>query len=433
MKKVLVITYYWPPSGGGGVQRWLKFTKYLGSYGWDPVIFTPENPAFPFQDQTLEKDVPVETEVIRLPIWEPYKFLGNKSKAGGRMQGQALDKPRRSWKDKLIVWLRGNMMIPDPRIFWVRPASRFLKDLIIDRGYEVMVTTGPPHSMHLIGLKLKKSTGIKWIADFRDPWSEWHQLRHLQVSALVRKWHRRLEKKVLKHADLALTVTQELKGDLVRLGASNAAVITNGYDPEDFPAASQSGQFDIDKFRISHIGTVDDLRDPGPFFRGLKLAIAQKPEIKENLEVVFSGILSASFLKPYLDDPEIGGFIQTGGYMPHGEIFKEFNRSAVLLLILSDFDNAGAYLPGKFFEYAGSGRPILAVAAPDGALGRAIRTDGNNSIIAPAEHQAIAEKIIDLYSAYSKGDLSPSNPDTRYSRKDLAGTLATLLDQLVNN
>ncbi|NBP67544.1 MAG: glycosyl transferase, partial [Cytophagia bacterium] len=196
-KRVMVITYYWPPSGGSGVQRWLKFVKYLPQYGWQPYVFTPENPAFDLKDESLLKDIPSEAEVLHFPIWEPYGLFNKLS--GGGVKVNANSAPQAdSWFKKISIWIRGNFFIPDPRVFWVRPSVNFLDDFLREKRIRHIITTGPPHSVHLIGLGLKKrNPSLKWTADFRDPWSEWGFLDTLKLSKLARKRHQQLEKKVL--------------------------------------------------------------------------------------------------------------------------------------------------------------------------------------------------------------------------------------------
>src|SRR5690349_6423 len=186
-KKVLIIAYYWPPSGGSGVQRWLKFVKYLPYYGWKPYVFTPANPSFELQDDSLLKDVPAEAEIIRFPIWEPYGLFNSLAGKKEKSTGSFISKDNPSLIQKLSVWIRGNFIIPDPRRFWVRPSVRFLTDYLSKNQIDTIITTGPPHSLHLIGLKLKKKNpSLKWIADFRDPWSEWGLLDSLRVGSIAR-------------------------------------------------------------------------------------------------------------------------------------------------------------------------------------------------------------------------------------------------------
>jgi hypothetical protein len=210
-KKVLVIAYYWPPSGGSGVQRWLKFVKYLPQFDWKPYVFTPENPSFTIKDESLNKDVPAEAVVIRYPIWEPYEAFAKVSGVfGSKKTFSPADvvKKNKSLFQKISTWVRGNFFIPDPRMFWVKPSVKFLKTYLVENNIGTIITTGPPHSMHLIGHELKKlRPSIKWIADFRDPWSEWQLLDSLMVTKVVRKKHQQLELKVLTCADEVITAT----------------------------------------------------------------------------------------------------------------------------------------------------------------------------------------------------------------------------------
>ena len=185
MKRVLIITYYWPPSGGSGVQRWLKMSKYLPEYGWQPVIYTTENAEYPIVDPSLEKDVSPEAEVIRRPITEPYtfykKFLGIKQEETVKVGFTQEEKKKKSWKSGLSMWIRGNLFIPDARRWWVKPSVKYLKKYLQEHPVDAIISTGPPHSMHLIAMKLKEATGLPWIADFRDPWTEidYYQDLHL--------------------------------------------------------------------------------------------------------------------------------------------------------------------------------------------------------------------------------------------------------------
>ncbi|MEQ8423858.1 MAG: glycosyl transferase, partial [Cyclobacteriaceae bacterium] len=203
-KKVLIITYYWPPSGGSGVQRWLKFVKYLTRMGWEPYVYTPENPSFTIKDPSLDKDVPNSVEVLKLPIWEPYQlFFWLQGIAGKRktQQSDLISTGKKSLFQKVSSWIRGNFFIPDARIYWVKPSVTFLSGFIGANQIGRIITTGPPHSIHLIGLKLKKKLPeIQWIADFRDPWSEWDLLDTLSLTSWARSRHRKLERSVLSTA-----------------------------------------------------------------------------------------------------------------------------------------------------------------------------------------------------------------------------------------
>lgn len=171
MKRVLIITYYWPPSGGSGVQRWLKFVKYLREFGWEPVVYTPENPEMPSSDTSLLSEVSEDIEIIKTKIWEPYsfykRFIGKK-KSEKINTGFLSESKKPKLTEALSVWIRGNIFIPDARKFWIKPSVKFLKKYLADNPVDAMVSTGPPHSMHLIALGIKKSLNTPWIADFRD-------------------------------------------------------------------------------------------------------------------------------------------------------------------------------------------------------------------------------------------------------------------------
>ena len=211
-KKILIITYYWPPSGGVGVQRWMNFAIQLKKRGWDPVIYTPENPQFEIIDPKLTNRVK-NIKVVRQSIWEPFNlfhvFTGQKERKHIK-QGLVLEKAQKSLTDKLFVWIRGNIFLPDARIFWVRRSVKFLKKIIPEEEIKIIITTGPPHSMHLIGRGVKKSLRVRWLADFRDPWSKWDILEKLKTSALARMIHERLETQIMKSADIITTVSKRL-------------------------------------------------------------------------------------------------------------------------------------------------------------------------------------------------------------------------------
>ncbi|MDQ3102139.1 MAG: glycosyltransferase, partial [Bacteroidota bacterium] len=238
MKRVLIIAYYWPPNAGVGVYRWLKFSKYLPQYGWQPVIYTPADPEMQAVDPTLEQEIPAQAEVIKAPITEPYslykRFTGRKKEE--RLQTAFLRETAASnWKEDLALWLRSNLFIPDARVWWVKPSIARLKKYLKDHPVDVIVTTGSPHSLHLIGLQLKRSTGISWIADFRDPWTNIDYYGQLKLTHWADRKQHAIEREVLQSADHVLTVSWTWARDLEKLGGRPVEVITNGYDPDDLP------------------------------------------------------------------------------------------------------------------------------------------------------------------------------------------------------
>lgn len=429
MKKVLIVTYYWPPSGGGGVQRWLKFSKYLSDFGWEPVIFTPENPDFEVKDTSLLKDVKANIEVIKFPIWEPYhifrKLTGAKGN-NGLKQGQVLEKSQKSLLQRLSIWIRGNFFIPDPRVFWVNPSVKFLTDIQKTNQFDVVITTGPPHSMHLIGYKLKKKTGLKWIADFRDPWSEWDILQKLKISSPVMALHKKLEKKVLKKADKVITVSENWKKNFEKLGSANVEVITNGYDPDDFIHLNRETR--TKKFRISHIGMINEFRNSIGFKSALNDLCIERKEFFDDLILNFTGIISETFISRLSENSVFSEKIMVTGYLPHEKVQEEMSGSAVLLLLLNQSENAKGHLPGKLFEYLVSGRPILALGPEDSDTAKVIVSTNSGFVCDPDDAQGIKKALLKLFEMYKSGETFQQKNINAYSRKVLTEKLSGLLN-----
>ena len=240
MKKVLIITYYWPPSGGAGVQRWLKFVKYMRQFGWEPVVYTAENPEIPVVDTSLEKEIPEGITVLKIPIWEPYsiykKFIGRKKE--DKINASFLSETKKAGlTEKISVWIRGNFFIPDARRFWIKPSIKFLETYLSENKIDYVISSGPPHSMHLIALGLKRKFPLlKWLADFRDPWTNIDFYEKLMLTPMADKKHHRLELSVIKSADCVLSIgssmSEEFKEMYKASGGINFSkfkVITNGF------------------------------------------------------------------------------------------------------------------------------------------------------------------------------------------------------------
>ena len=264
MPKVLIITYYWPPSGGGGVQRWLKFVKYLPEFGWQPVVYTPENPESPAEDHSLLNDIPEQAVIVKKTIWEPYrvykKFTGKGSDAKINT-GFLTEEKSNSLLEKISVFIRGNLFIPDARKFWINPSIRFLKKYLKDHPVDVIISTGPPHSMHLIALGLKKYFPIPWIADFRDPWTHIDFYDQLMLTRSSDRKHKKLEKTVLSKAEKVIAVGKQLGEELVSLGATDLTVLRNGHDIEEHENSVMDK-----KFSILHAGSMNNDRNHPVFW-----------------------------------------------------------------------------------------------------------------------------------------------------------------------
>jgi glycosyltransferase involved in cell wall biosynthesis len=356
MKRVLIITYYWPPGGGAGVQRWLKFSKYLPENGWQPVIYTPENPEVPALDPSLEKDIPEVCEVIRTPITEPYSIYKRFTGRGKEEKVNAgfLDEGRKpGLKDKIAVWIRGNFFIPDARKFWIRPSVKFLVKYLKENPVDVIVSTGPPHSMHLIALGLKQKLDIPWIADFRDPWTGIDFYNQLMLTRYADGKHHRLERTVLQKADRVVTVGWESARQLKAIGGRDVDVITNGFDEDDIGIPDNGEKKHNDKFVIRHIGAINRDRNHENFWRAVK-KLKDDKTFKQRLVVELVGKSDAS-VRESVKKYGLSDTVSFISYVPHSETGILLRTADLLYLPINNTPNAKAILTGKIFEYIASG------------------------------------------------------------------------------
>jgi glycosyltransferase involved in cell wall biosynthesis len=435
-KKVLIITYYWPPSGGSGVQRWLKFVKYLPQSGVTPFVFTPENPAFDIRDESLLNDVPPEAEVIRFPIWEPYDAFFTVSKLfGGKKSTKPTDlvtAKKASLFQRVSTWMRGNLLIPDPKIFWIRPSVKFLADLIKDNQIDTIITTGPPHSIHFIGYYLKKKLKhVKWLADFRDPWSEWGFLDTLMVGSFSKGIHRRLEGKILKNADIVTTITPFYVRQFETLSKRKVHLLTNGYDEDDF---KQLAIEKTEKFIIRHVGIVNEKCNPRPFMQALKEVMIEDKLFASLVHVDFVGEVHASFKSYVFADEILSNVTSFSPPVPHKELIRLYNQSSLLLLVLEGYKDATGYMPGKLFEYLATGLPVLGVGPEEGDANDLMMSAGIGKMINGSHVSAIKTEMIDYFSAWrlaGKGVVK-SNGFKKYSRQSLTETLVNEILDLNN-
>ena len=435
MKKVLIITYYWPPAGGAGVQRWLKFVKYLRDFGWEPVVYTVNNGEMPVVDESLMKEIPNGIQVIKTDIWEPYhfykKFIGRKK--DDKINASFLSENKKAGlAEKISVWIRGNFFIPDARRFWIKPSINHLLPILAKENISFVVSSGPPHSMHLIALGLKKKMPkIKWVADFRDPWTNIDFYEKLMLSTRADRLHHKLELSVLMHADSVLSIGSTMQDEFKQmLEAKNIPhqnkfkVITNGYDDTDISNTEVSKD---SKFTLAHIGTLVKDRNPKILWRVLKKLTEQNPAFKKALEIKLVGKVDIA-VKEDLQNMGLGEYVNKIDYLDHDKVTIEQQRSRVLLLLVNQTKNAKGILTGKFFEYMASKTPILAIGPVDGELA-AIMHDTGCGLITDFEDEAGLEKnVISLFEG--KAMDRRDEEIKKYSRKQLTKTLAETLDQL---
>ena len=437
MKRVLVITYYWPPSGGSGVQRWGKFAKYLPQEGWQPVIYTPENPEYTAIDHTLEAEIPREAEIIRRPITEPYniyrKLMGKgastdmKTLTAGAAGGAVteISSGKKSFKQRLSLWVRGNLFVPDPRVGWVKPSVRFLKKYLAEHPVDVIVTTGPPHSMHLIGQRLHKDLGVPWIPDFRDPWSRMYYLKHLPMTARTWRRLRAMEQSVLDECSTVLAVTPLVQEEFQAQTSTPVAMITNGYDGGDFNQPVEPDG----RFNLVHTGLFAADGNPLNLWKALGVKAWADPKFKQELRLRLVGQVDRAVYDA-IEEAGLKDHIVDLGYCDHLTAVREQLAASVLILPLRNDPEYRPILPGKLFEYLASRRPILGIGQEDGAMARVLAATGAG-ITADWDNLTAMRDFIDkAWEQHKAGGVPAVSGDiARFSRRSLTRELAALLEK----
>ncbi len=428
MKKVLIITYYWPPSGGGGVMRWLKMSKYLPELGWQPVIYTPENPDPSVTDESLLKEMHKEIVEIKTPIWEPYQLyrtLTGKKKNTKFKAGYISEASSGNWKSRLSVFIRGNFLIPDPRKFWIKPSIKFLTKYLEENPADAIISTGPPHSMHLIALGLKKKFNIPWIADFRDPWTDIDFYNKLKLTKWADRKHRRLELKVLTEADHVVTVSPGCAGSLEKIANRKIEIVHNGYDPDDY-------NFDLLKpdnlFTISHFGAFNRDRNPSTFWKVLGKIAAEDSEFRDKLRIQLIGQTDQSVIDEIRQNNLIEN-LSLIDHLPHRQGLELLSKSKILLLPLNNAPNVKGILPGKMYEYLALKRPILAIGPTDADYAQIIRETGAGVALDFDDDKRITDTVENYFRLFRENNLK-INPDQfeKFSRKNLAKRIIGFAD-----
>lgn len=426
-RKVLIVTYYWPPSGGAGVQRWLKFVKYLRNFGWEPVVYTPENPEYPAIDNSLLKDIPQGIEIVRTPIWEPYSFykkLVGAKKTERINAGFLSEKKRPGLAERFSIWLRGNFFIPDARKFWINPSIKFLVKYLKQHPVDAIVSTGPPHSMHMIALGVKERTGLPWLADFRDPWTNIDFYHELMLSSWADRKHHKQEMSVLKKADEVVVISNSMKTDFLKLLKRDYSVITNGYDQDDI--AGIDVKID-ERFSVAHIGTMVKTRNPLLLWEVLSEEVLKDTDFANDLEIKLVGSVDYSVTES-IEAAGLGNYVNRISYVPHNEVVKIQQQSQVLLLLINDTPNAKVILPGKFFEYMAARRPILCIGPRDGDAAEVILETNAGYVSEKDDKESIRKAINELYSRFRTGkNIVDSKGIARFSRESLTGRMAECL------
>ncbi|MGY5351173.1 glycosyltransferase family 4 protein [Wenyingzhuangia sp. IMCC45533] len=413
--KVLIITYYWPPAGGSGVQRWLKFVKYLQDFGITPVVYTVENPDYPILDETLQNEIPEGVEIIKQPIWEPYQLASIFTKKKKVKTSAGFLGAQKSLASKIASYVRANCFIPDARMFWIRPSVKFLTKYLSEHKIDAIISTGPPHTTHMIGLGIKNKLNMKWIADFRDPWTEIDYFHQLPLTKKAIRKHQNLEKEVLQQADEVLVVGDTMKKAYDSF-SNHVHVITNGFD-----GAINNHPTSLDRdFTITHIGMLNADRNPIALWRAIS-------ELKLKWTIQLIGKV-ADEVKQSINAYGLSHQIKYIDYLPHDEVRQYQKKSQVLLLAVNNVPSAKGIVTGKIFEYLQAKRPVLAIAPVDGDLAVILEKSKAGFVVDFNEVEKLKEILVDLHQQYKQGTLMVSSVGVaQYHRKALTAQLAKII------
>ena len=428
-KKVLIITYYWPPAGGIGVVRWVKFVKYIRDCGWEPVIYTVSNGSYPLMDASIGNDLPENIQVIKRPIWEPhqwYRFFSASKNSSGL--ADIKPKHRASLVEKISNWIRGNFFIPYARALWINPSVKYLTTYLKTNPMDAMVSTGPPHSAHVIALSIKKKTRLPWLADFRDPWTTMDYYKELLLTAWADRKHHRLELEVLRSADAVTVVANGMKNEFEEKSGRKVEVVTNGFDEDDF----SSMETHPDKqFSIVHIGTFFSRINPLTLWQVLAELKGEGHEMMSDIKIRLMGRVDPSIVDS-IRKAGLEEFLILTSTEPHQAAVQQMKNAQVLLLCI--FEQTKFVVTGKLFEYLASKRPVFCIGPVDGDAAAILAETGAGITFSFENKIGIKQHLIDLYQKFKRGELSHiHNNAQKYSHKELVKEIASQLDQITRH
>ena len=424
-KKVLIITYYWPPSGGSGVQRWLKFSKYLRDFNIEPVIYTVDNPSYPIKDTSLESEIPLGLEVLKQPIFEPNSFLsifGNNKKK----ESAGFLNPNPTLLGRFFQYVRANYFIPDARKFWIKPSVKFLSNYLKNNEIDVVITTGPPHSIHIIGLALRDKFKIKWISDFRDPWTEIDYFQQLPLTKKANKKHHQLEQEVVEKSDMVIVVGETMKKKFLKHN-HNIEVLTNGFDSYE-----NSLTIELDSnFSITHVGLMNADRNPTILWEVLYEISSENIDFKNNLRIKFIGKIDDTVIQD-IQVFNTNNIVRIP-YLDHDEVRKYQASSQVLLLSINHVPSAKGIITGKIFEYLQAKRPILGIGPEDGDAAAILKKTNAGNIVGFNNKVELKTAVLKLYKDFKEEKLFVKSTNIeQFHRKNITRQLAQVIKKIVS-
>jgi len=430
MKRVLVITYHWPPSGGVTVLRCLKLVKYLKEFGWEPVVFTARDAKYQFEDSSNFKDIPEGLEVVRVTAPEPtnlFKRLTGRKRDTPLLSITATSADQRSRWDALGVWVRGNFFIPDARALWIRPSVRHLNRYLKDHPVDAIFTDGPPHTNTVIGLRVAQRFQLPWLADFQDPWTQVDYYTDMRIGKRADRIHRALEQAVFRTASKISIASPTWANDLESIGARNVEVLPYGYDEADFCDYVPSA--DPAHFTLFHGGLLGTDRNPVGLWEALQRMLVESEELRSRLRIRLAGSVDVE-VRRQLSAAGLDPYTQYLGSLPRTAVIEEIGRANVLLLPVNRAANASGRIPGKLFELLRSGKPILSFADLPGDVASYLAAH-NAGITAGYEdtegiHSFLSAHVLSVAPLRNTSDL------VRLSNRALAAQVAGWLDEITH-
>lgn len=431
MKRVLIITYYWPPSGGIGVLRCLKFAKYLRQFGWEPIIYTASNPHYPYIDHSNDKDIPKGIEILKHPILEPFSLF---KKFTGKKKDEPISNPlvtkgeKRSVIEKLAIWIRANFFIPDARALWIKPSVKFLSRYLRENKVDAILSNGPPHTNSVIACRLAQQFSIPWLADFQDPWTQVDYYSLFPIGKRADRIHKRMEQEVFKTASKITIVSPAWKKDLEKIGAKNVDVIYWGYDEDDFKNLNTTAG---EKFMIVHAGILGEDRHAESFFSAIRELCYELPEFEKKLHIRFVGMVDHSIQKSILDN-NLTHVAQLEGTKPRNEVLSILASAGLLLLPLNKSENIDGRIPGKLFEYLRIQVPILCIGPQTSDVAKILSQTNAGKTFEYEDQMGIKAFIKLNYGKHTQGLKYTSSPEAiqPFNVVNQTKSIAKLLDNI---
>ena len=429
MKRVLVITYHWPPSGGVTVLRCLKLVKYLREFGWEPVVFTARDAKYQFEDPSNFKDVPEGLEVVRVTAPEPtnlFKWLTGRKQDTPLLSITATSADQRSRWDALGVWVRGNFFIPDARALWIRPSVRQLSRYLKVHPVDAIFTDGPPHTNTVIGLRIAQRFNLPWLADFQDPWTQVDYYADMRIGKRADRIHRALEQAVFRTASKISIASPTWAKDLESIGAQNVEVLPYGYDEADF--ADYANSVDSRHFVLFHGGLLGTDRNPVGLWEALRRMLKDSEEFRGRLCIRLAGSVDVE-VRRQLSSAGLEPYTQYLGSLPRTAVIEEIGRANVLILPVNRAANAAGRIPGKLFELLRAGKPILSFSDTPGDVDSFIATHNAGITTGYEDTEGICNFLYAQLA--SEAPLRNTADLMRFSNRALASQVAGWLDEIL--